>query len=178
MTMIYSTLILTIRFLRERKGVLSAPAFSFVCGKMQPLAVAVAAAAIVTLWVLLPRAVRQGRRSPKGISFIHSVVLNHTQQHALEVVLLPLAGSDAEAGLAADAELSAAHVIGLDCEWLPDRGKNGHSPVSLLQLCSGNRCYLAQLLHMDGVPSPLRYLLENRLIVKASTVTGMRCPQQ
>lgn len=138
---------------------------------------AAAAAAVATLWVLLPRAVRKGRRKqscPKGNSFIHSVVLNHTQQHALEVVLLPLTSSDAEAVLAADAELSAAHVIGLDCEWHPERGKNEHSPVSLIQLCAGNRCHLAQLLQMDSVPSQMRYLLENPLIVKAST--SMRCP--
>jgi hypothetical protein len=140
---------------------------------MQPIAVAALAAA-AAVCALLPRAVRrQGRRKPtcsKGSTFIHSVVLNQTQQHQLEMVLLPLCSTDAEAVLAADSELSSARVIGLDCEWLPERGKERHSPVSLLQLCAGSsRCYLAQLLHMDGVPSQLRYLLENPLVVKVST---------
>lgn len=97
--------------------------------------------------------------------FTHSISKGASARQ-VEVVLLPLASTTAEAVLAADSSLGSAHVIGLDCEWQPERSKRMHSPVSLLQLCSGNRCYLAQLLHMDDMPSQLRYLLENPLVVK------------
>lgn len=83
----------------------------------------------------------------------------------VDVLLLPLSCCEAERVLAADTTFAAAHVVGLDCEWQPEAASQ-HSPVSLLQLCAGSKCYLAQLLHMDDVPSQLRYLLENPLVVK------------
>lgn len=119
----------------------------------------------------------------------HSSAKQQHHKQTFEVVLLPLSCSQAEAVLASDRGLTAAHVIGLDCEWVPERraapppaaaassqegGARGqrqhqqHSPVSLLQLCAGSTCYLAQLMHMDGVPSQLRYILENPLVVKVS----------
>jgi hypothetical protein len=116
------------------------------------------------------------------------------------VVLLPLSSTDAEAVLSADSSGCTVHVVGLDCEWQPDQKKRErcyggqqqgqqqqlqqHSPVSLLQLCwsegtssssssnSSSRCYLAQLLHMDGVPFQLRYMLENPLVVKVGQEGG------
>lgn len=88
----------------------------------------------------------------------------------IEVVLLPLSCTEAEAILGEDRDLAHACVVGVDCEWQPERRKGQHSPVALLQLCAGSRCYLAQLLHMDDVPSQLRYILENPLVFKVSII--------
>jgi hypothetical protein len=142
-----------------------------------------AAAGAGVLWVLLTRAThRQSLRPPNEpqyrLKITHDISSSGLRpQTQLEIVLLPLSSRAAESVLAEDNTLTSAYVIGLDCEWQPDRRKDGRSPVSLLQLCTGTRCFLAQLLHMDGVPSLLRYILENPLVVKVCCSVALSlCP--
>jgi hypothetical protein len=168
-------------------------------------------AAAVAAWLVGKHLVHRHSRSANLLTkprFIHtirtsstnsSLASSNTQAAAfeLEVVLLPLSSTDAEAVLSEASSFCTAHVVGLDCEWQPEQKKRErchggqqqgqqqqlqqHSPVSLLQLCwsegtssssSSSRCYLAQLLHMDGVPSQLRCMLENPLVVKVGQEAG------
>lgn len=63
--------------------------------------------------------------------------------------------------------LTDVHVIGLDCEWQPERGKQ-HNPIALLQLAAGGEhgCLLVQLQHMQGLPAQLLYMLQDPLVIK------------
>lgn len=126
------------------------------------------------LWVLWHaiRHVAQNRSAqqhPIPAATFELEVTARQANNKIEVVLLPRSCTEAEAYLGSDRDLAHAHIIGLDCEWQPERLRGHHSPVALLQLCAGTRCYLAQLLHMDDVPSQLRYILENPLVIKVST---------
>lgn len=91
-------------------------------------------------------------------------------QRSIKAILLPLSCRSAEQVLSADvAGLQQARVVGLDCEWQPERqgsGSSQRSRVALLQLATADACYLAQVLHMDGVPAQLRRLLADPLVVK------------
>jgi hypothetical protein len=125
------------------------------------------------LWVLRKaiRHVAQKRSAQRRSVLEPNFELEVTSRQVdskIGVVLLPLSCTAAEAILGADRDLAHACIVGLDSEWQPKRQKGQHSPVALLQLCAGSKCYLAQLLHMDDVPSQLRYILENPLVIKVS----------
>jgi len=138
-----------------------------------PLLVAVAVVPLCTVAYALARrsAARKRPTADHALCSIFQLQQRIKGCHSqVDVLLLPLSCCEAERALAADTTFAAAHVVGLDCEWQPEAASQ-HSPVSLLQLCAGSKCYLAQLLHMDDVPSQLRYLLENPLVVKVRNVS-------
>lgn len=111
----------------------------------------------------------------KRCALTHITFQVSTNHQSVTVKLLPLSCTDTEDVLAADNHLACSPLIGLDCEWQPEQTGRDHSSVSLLQLCpapGGSCVYLAQLLHMDGVPFQLRSLLENPLVVKVCVEGG------
>jgi hypothetical protein len=77
--------------------------------------------------------------------------------------------SDTEAAQQALLSLSDVHVLGIDCEWQPECGKQ-HNPVALLQLAAGSEhgCLLLQPLQMQQLPDQLVYILQDPLVIKAS----------
>lgn len=77
---------------------------------------------------------------------------------------LPCNVDKADAILLSSTALSHAHVVGLDCEWQPERFRE-HNPVALLQLAAGTECFLAPLLHM-GIPPQMTYVLQDPLVIK------------
>nr|CAB3476997.1 unnamed protein product [Digitaria exilis] len=55
--------------------------------------------------------------------------------------------------------LRHAKHVGLDCEWKPNYRSWTTSKVAILQLCSGTRCLVLQLLYVDRVPASVRSFL-------------------
>lgn len=81
---------------------------------------------------------------------------------------LPLSASEADNVLLDNGQFQQTSVIGIDCEWQPERGRS-HNRVSLLQLApAADVCFLAQLLHMDKVPEQIPYVLQDPLIIKVT----------
>jgi hypothetical protein len=138
---------------------------------VRPLLLSTAAGLLWVLWQAIRHVAhhRSAQQHNDTSSTFEPEITTSQVSSKIEVVLLPHSCTEAEAILGADRDLAHAHIVGLDCEWQPERQKGQHSPVALLQLCAGTRCYLAQLLHMDDVPSQLRYILENPLVIKVST---------
>ncbi|KAI3874075.1 hypothetical protein MKW92_005829 [Papaver armeniacum] len=58
-------------------------------------------------------------------------------------------------------EFRSKRVIGLDIEW---NSASPTSKVATLQLCSGTRCIIIQLLHLDFIPNSLKSLLLDRSV--------------
>ena len=52
-------------------------------------------------------------------------------------------------------------VVGLDIEWKPNssREDNNKAKAATLQLCTGEKCLIVQLLHTDCIPQPLKSFL-------------------
>lgn len=50
-------------------------------------------------------------------------------------------------------------IVGLDCEWKPNRRSWTTSKVAILQLCAGTRCLVLQLFYVDRVPASIRSFL-------------------
>lgn len=75
--------------------------------------------------------------------------------------------SDADAAEQALLSLPDLHVVGLDCEWQPERGKQ-HNRIALLQLAVGGEhgCLLLQLQQLQQLPAQLVYILQDPLVVK------------
>ncbi|KAG8212695.1 hypothetical protein J437_LFUL019593, partial [Ladona fulva] len=62
---------------------------------------------------------------------------------------------------------SSFPVLGMDCEWVPDRKSGEKSPVALLQLATvSGFCALFRLSHMPVIPESLKELLRNGDILK------------
>lgn len=83
------------------------------------------AAAAGALWVLTRAAQKHAHsksNEPKArLVFTHDIQSSVSRPETqLEIVLLPISSTAAEAVLAADTNLTSAYVIGLDCEWQPD----------------------------------------------------------
>ncbi|KAH6832516.1 hypothetical protein C2S53_008188 [Perilla frutescens var. hirtella] len=55
-------------------------------------------------------------------------------------------------------------IVGLDVEWLPTFGRGPQNPTATLQLCTGNRCLIYQLIHSSYIPSVLATFLSDRNI--------------
>ncbi|CAN6204400.1 unnamed protein product, partial [Urochloa humidicola] len=62
-------------------------------------------------------------------------------------------------GCAPQTPLGAPLIVGLDCEWKPDDHSWSTSKVAILQLCTGTRCLILQLLYVDRVPASVKSLL-------------------
>jgi 3'-5' exonuclease len=60
-------------------------------------------------------------------------------------------------------------VVGLDCEWKPNRFRGQKNKIALLQLCLGNRCLILQLFYMKPVPDSVKAFL----LDEAITFVGM-----
>lgn len=73
---------------------------------------------------------------------------------------------------AATEVLKARSVIGLDCEWVPDFKPGADAPLSLVQICDGETCYLWLLFQFRGTPHGLHSLLTDESITKVGC--GMR----
>lgn len=69
-------------------------------------------------------------------------------------------------------QLKNRSVIGLDCEWVPDFKPGADAPLSIVQVCDGESCYLWLLFQFRGVPTGLHSLITNESIVKVGC--GMR----
>ncbi|KAK3160677.1 hypothetical protein QOZ80_1BG0062860 [Eleusine coracana subsp. coracana] len=50
-------------------------------------------------------------------------------------------------------------IVGLDCEWKPNRSRWTTSKVAILQLCTGTRCLVFQLFYATTIPASLRSFL-------------------
>ncbi|TVT96802.1 hypothetical protein EJB05_57970, partial [Eragrostis curvula] len=50
-------------------------------------------------------------------------------------------------------------IVGLDCEWKPNRSPWTTSKVAILQLCAGTRCLVFQLFYAASIPASLRSFL-------------------
>jgi hypothetical protein len=75
--------------------------------------------------------------------------------------------TDAHVAEQALLSLPDVHVVGLDCEWQPERGKQ-HNRIALLQLAVGGEhgCLLLQLQQMHELPAQLVYILQDPSVVK------------
>jgi hypothetical protein len=75
--------------------------------------------------------------------------------------------TDADAAEQALLSLPNLHVVGLDCEWQPEHGKQ-HNRIALLQLAVGGEhgCLLLQLQQMRQLPAQLVYILQDPLVIK------------
>ncbi|KAF3334758.1 Werner Syndrome-like exonuclease [Carex littledalei] len=63
-------------------------------------------------------------------------------------------------------------VVGLDCEWKPNRVRHQDNKIALLQLCIGNRCLILQLIYMDPVPDSLKAFLLDEMITFVGVGVG------
>ncbi|XP_071732209.1 3'-5' exonuclease-like [Rutidosis leptorrhynchoides] len=52
-------------------------------------------------------------------------------------------------------------IIGLDVEWRPNQSRNSENPIATVQLCTGNRCLIFQIIHSPTVPQSLTNFLNN-----------------
>ncbi|KAJ0534043.1 putative DNA helicase [Helianthus annuus] len=52
-------------------------------------------------------------------------------------------------------------VFGLDVEWRPNHIRNRENPIATIQLCSGNRCLIFQILRSPIIPYSLLNFLAN-----------------
>ncbi|XP_072959795.1 3'-5' exonuclease-like [Typha angustifolia] len=68
-------------------------------------------------------------------------------------------GADVESWLREVLHVHRRHlrnlIVGLDCEWRPNRRPGESNPVAILQLCIGRRCLLFSLVHADSIPGAL-----------------------
>lgn len=69
-------------------------------------------------------------------------------------------------------ELKTRKVIGLDCEWVPDFKPGSDSPLSIVQVCDGDSCYLWLLYQFRGTPKGLHSIITDESITKVGC--GMR----
>lgn len=69
-------------------------------------------------------------------------------------------------------ELKTRKVIGLDCEWVPDFKPGADAPLSIVQVCDGDSCYLWLLYQYRGHPKGLHSLITDPSITKVGC--GMR----
>ncbi|KAK7395162.1 hypothetical protein VNO78_15707 [Psophocarpus tetragonolobus] len=52
-------------------------------------------------------------------------------------------------------------TVGLDIEWRPNTQRNMQNPVATLQLCTGQRCLIFQIIHSPSIPPSLFSFLAN-----------------
>eukprot|EP00798_Chlamydomonas_sp_ICE-L_P022879 gene22879-30054_t len=102
----------------------------------------------------------------------------HQETPFLDVVLISSDGQlKAVQGCTAIAEeLKGGEVVGLDCEWEPERKDGVHNRVAVLQLCGATTCVVVQTLHLGDspagalgmIPPALQSLLEDPAVVKSA----------
>lgn len=128
-------------------------------------------AAVASTLVVAVRKIIQ-LRTKKGSTRCIAVVQPEGKIH-FKAVLLPLSGVIAQQCLAKSSSLQYTSVLGIDCEWQPEKGRS-HSPVSLLQFApSEDTCFLAQLLYMDSMPEQIRSVLQDPLVIKVHEFSNL-----
>ncbi|KAJ3704422.1 hypothetical protein LUZ61_008127 [Rhynchospora tenuis] len=63
-------------------------------------------------------------------------------------------------------------VVGLDCEWKPNRHPRQNNKIALLQLCTGSRCLILQLKYMNPVPDSVKAFLLDETITFVGVGVG------